>query len=117
MKWILGVYSMGYNRIYDKRGHVWGGRYFSRAIDSFSEYLFVYRYIDQNPVKAGLVAHAADWEWGGLGHHLRQRRDIVTAPFWWQDLIAELSTKRNLLQGVSPPISLDDTPCKVYPFS
>ena len=82
MKWILGVYTMKYNRIYGTCGHVWGERYFSRPIADSSEYRIISAYIDVNPVKACLVADPAEWEWSGFYHHLVGRRDIAEAPPW-----------------------------------
>jgi len=91
LKWTLGVYSMAHHRIYKQWGHLWGSRYFSRPIGSFGEYLEVYRYIDNNPVAAGLVDLASQWPWGGLGHDLARRSDIVTAPLWWRGVVSSRS--------------------------
>jgi putative transposase len=55
MKWILGVYTMNYNRVFKTWGHVWGGRYFSRPVNGFGDLVTALRYVDQNPVKACLV--------------------------------------------------------------
>lgn len=77
MKWTLGVFTMRYNRAFDSSGHVWGQRYFSRPIGSAEEYQKISDYIDANPVRAGLVTSAVDWEWSGFYHRLINRRDIV----------------------------------------
>ena len=66
MKWILGVFTMTYNRIHQTWGHFWGGRFFSRPISSLMEYLQVFKYIDNNPVKACRVERAEEWRFGGL---------------------------------------------------
>ena len=89
LKWLLGVYTMAYNRIHKQWGHVWGGRYFSRPIVTFKEYVEVYRYIDQNPVKAGLVDLPSDWHWSGLAHQLKGRKDIVSSPLWWRGVVSD----------------------------
>jgi hypothetical protein len=44
------------------------------TLDSFER---VSRYIDNNPVKAGLVAQAADWLFGGLSHQLKGIRWLL----------------------------------------
>ena len=44
-------------------GHVWQGRYKSFLIKEDSHLLMVMRYVERNPVRAGLVANATDWPW------------------------------------------------------
>ena len=80
MKWILGVYTMSYNRIHGTWGHFWGSRYFSRPVTSFVEYNVVFNYIDNNPVKSQLVENKLRWEWSGIHHHQCGRNDIVSPP-------------------------------------
>jgi len=80
MQWIMSVFAMIYNRHHGYSGHVWGERFFSKIIGEFSDFLETYRYIDQNPVKAGLVNY--DWEWnhGGLWHDRSGWRHILADP-------------------------------------
>jgi putative transposase len=83
MQWILGVFAMAYNRRMGLSGHVWGERFFSRIIEGLWDYLYVFGYIDSNPVKAGLARHGWLWEYGGLGHARRGWRHILDpAPEW-----------------------------------
>ena len=77
MQWIMGLFARAYNRIHNLKGHFWQGRFFSRVIDSFKDLLDVHRYIDENPVMAGLAVHAWDWLFGGLAHHRANRADVV----------------------------------------
>jgi REP element-mobilizing transposase RayT len=83
MKWILGVFTMNYNRIHQTWGHFWGDRFFSRPIASLPEYLQVFKYIDDNPLKACQVERADEWRHGGLWHFRWGLRDILDAlPEW-----------------------------------
>ncbi len=66
MQWIMSVFAMAYNRAHGISGHVWGERFFSKIMDGFREFLETFRYIDRNPVDAGLVGNAWEWEHGGL---------------------------------------------------
>ncbi len=68
MKWILGVFAMKYNRTVKSWGHFWGDRFFSRPIANFWEYIQVFTYIDDNPVRASLVKVAVEWRYGGFWH-------------------------------------------------
>ena len=49
------------NRQYGRTGTLWGGRFHACLVDS-ERYLFVcHRYIELNPVRAGLVVNPADY--------------------------------------------------------
>jgi putative transposase len=83
MQWIMSVFAMAWNRMHNLTGHVWGDRFYSRIIENFMEFIQVFRYIDANPVKAGLVQRAEDWRHGGFSHFRRGIRDIVERlPLW-----------------------------------
>lgn len=58
-----GVYTQRFNRVYDRVGHVFQGRYKSQAIQSDQHLLEACRYVVLNPVRAGLVNDPADWQW------------------------------------------------------
>jgi len=78
------------NRTRSWHGHVWQGRYFSSALDD--AYLWTaIRYVELNPVRAGLTARAEDYPWSSAAAHCSLRPDpvLTTNPFW-----------NDLLQGV-----------------
>lgn len=59
----LGVsYSQYFNRKYDRHGHLFQDRYMSEPVDDERYLLTVFRYILNNPQKAGICA-AAKYEW------------------------------------------------------
>jgi putative transposase len=66
MKWILQTFAIRYNHANKLWGHFWGGRFFSWIIPNLTEFLRVFAYLDNNPVRAGLVVNSWDWKWGGL---------------------------------------------------
>ena len=47
-------------------GHVYQGRYRSFPIQDSSQLGTVLRYVEANPLRAGLVARAQDWAWSSL---------------------------------------------------
>src|SRR2546426_1216669 len=57
MKWLLGTYTMRFNRKHKLSGHLFAGRYKSLLIDeSAPDYLRVAcDYVHLNPVRAGLL--------------------------------------------------------------
>jgi len=88
MKWLMGVYTMSYNRIYRTWGSVWGGRFFSRPIGGVGDLASTISYIDRNPVRASLADRAEDWEWGGLYTHRLGSETIMGPPPPWLGLVA-----------------------------
>lgn len=51
------------NRRYNRVGAIWQGRYYSSPIVTEDYLLTCHRYIECNPVRAGLVAHPRDYFW------------------------------------------------------
>lgn len=78
-------YAQHYNRRYARSGTIWEGRYRSTVVTSPDYVLACYRYIDLNPVRAGLVEHPAAWPWSSYLHHTGQRVDdfIADHPLYW----------------------------------
>lgn len=51
------------NRTYRRSGTLWEGRFRSCLLQEESYVLACYRYIELNPVRAGMVAHPAEYRW------------------------------------------------------
>ena len=72
-------YARLVNDTHSWRGHLWQERFHSFVMDE-EHLLAAVRYIELNPVRAGLCRHAAEWRWSSVHAHLRTRPDpIVTA--------------------------------------
>ena len=65
MKWIKVISAKRWNFIHGAADHLWGARYYARAIKHNEEYDAVMEYIDQNPVTAGLVTSPEEWKASG----------------------------------------------------
>ena len=100
MQWLLGVYSMNYNRVFTTWGSVWGSRYFSRPIIGLGDLIHTIEYIDANPVRACLIDRSESWKWGGLYYHRNCRDDIIGPPPPWLTLVAP--THRRISLGSDP---------------
>jgi len=61
MKQINGNYAIYANKKQKRSGHFWQGRYYSRYINSDEYYYTLIRYIEQNPVEAGLVKEVVEY--------------------------------------------------------
>ena len=65
MHWIKTHSAKRWNRIHGSTDHLWGQRFFARAIKDLRDHFSVHKYIDQNPVKAGLAATPSEWKASG----------------------------------------------------
>jgi len=59
-----------------RNGHLWHGRYFSCALDDRHLWEAV-RYVERNPVRAGLAARAETYPWSSAAAHCGLRPDPV----------------------------------------
>jgi putative transposase len=80
------------------RGYLWQGRFASFVMDE-AYLLAAARYIELNPLRAGLVAHAEDWRWSSAQAHLAGRDDclVKVAP-----LLAMIGDWRAFLDSAQP---------------
>ncbi len=51
------------NKTYQRRGSLWEGRHKGNIIESDAYFLICMRYIEMNPVRAGMVDHPAQYRW------------------------------------------------------
>jgi putative transposase len=56
-----------------RRGYLFQGRFASYPMDD-AHLMAAMRYVEQNPVAAGMVARAEDWRWSSARSHLGGRR-------------------------------------------
>jgi putative transposase len=78
MMWLTTAHVRRYHHHYHSSGHVWQGRFRSFPIQEDEHLLTVHRYIERNPVRAGLVARAQDWLWSSAARH-REGRPVLAA--------------------------------------
>lgn len=74
-----GNYAKWFNARYGYRGHLWANRYYSAALGE--THLFrAARYVEMNPVRAGLAMTALDYPWSSARAHCTRTRDPLLAP-------------------------------------
>lgn len=61
MQWVTTCHVRRYHRHYKGSGHVWQGRYKYFPCQPRAPLMSVLRYVERNPVRAGLVKRAQDW--------------------------------------------------------
>ncbi|UEM06977.1 transposase (plasmid) [Skermanella rosea] len=67
------------NRTRGRTGTLWEGRYKSTILDSEGYVLACHRYVEANPVRAGIVSAPEDFPWSSYGHNALGRRDPLLA--------------------------------------
>jgi putative transposase len=77
MKRVHSDYSCYYNRKHRRTGTIWGNRYRPVLIEDDRQWLACLRYIEQNPVRAGIVSRAEDYAWSSYRVH------ALGEPAWW----------------------------------
>ncbi|MBQ0798870.1 MAG: transposase [Porticoccaceae bacterium] len=63
MRQLNGMYTQAFNRMNNRVGHVFQGRYKAILVEKDSYLLELSRYIVLNPVRANMVRSAKEWPW------------------------------------------------------
>jgi Transposase IS200 like len=69
-------YSQHTNRKTKATGHLWQGRFFSCILDEKHLYACI-RYVENNPVRAGLVKRAEEYRWSSAASHVLRKDDPI----------------------------------------
>ncbi|GFO71752.1 putative transposase [Bathymodiolus japonicus methanotrophic gill symbiont] len=80
-------YSQYVNKIKGWRGHLWQGRFFSSPLDDAYTWSTI-RYVERNPVQAGMVEQAEKYYWSSAAAHCGLKSD-------------KLLTQLDVMNGVS----------------
>jgi putative transposase len=93
MRQLNGVYTQTINRTYRRVGHVFQGRYKAILVEKDSYLLELARYVVLNPVRAGMVADAAQWPWSSYAAMIGNQ----TVPSWLQTdwILGQFSPQRS----------------------
>ena len=66
MQWLMTTHVHRYLKHYRQSGHVWQGRFKAFPAQDDGHLVTVVRYVERNPLRAGLVARAEEWSWSSL---------------------------------------------------
>ena len=117
-----GRYAAYLNARRSRTGHLWQNRFYSCALDTRHTSVAL-RYVERNPVRAGLVDMAGEYRWSSASAHLdgSDPRSLIDMSFWeeqggregWKNLLAspeELLEIRLLQRGTftGRPVGSDE---------
>ena len=70
-------YTQYFNHRYQRTGRLWESRYYSCIVDKENYLWAVSRYIEQNPVRVGLVKEAVRYNWSSSRSHILGELDKI----------------------------------------
>ena len=102
-------YVQHFNRTHSRTGAMWEGRFKSIPVDSIRYLLKCQRYIEQNPVRAGLVAHPRDYPWSSYRYNAEGwATTLVEAHPVYLEMVGRdrqlVSSYRDFLQQLPDPV-------------
>ena len=90
-------YAQRFNQRYERTGHLWHERFYSCVLDEAHLWAAL-RYVENNPVRAGVVAQAWDYEWSSAAAHIaRQDPWGLLAMAGWTELTDGVDWRKELL--------------------
>jgi len=80
MKHLGQLYVQHVNKTYGRSGTLWEGRFKSNLVQREGYLLTCQRYIELNPVRAGMVRHPGDYTWSSYRCHAGPAGSSLIAP-------------------------------------
>jgi putative transposase len=100
-------YAQRVNRARGWNGHLWQGRYFASALDASYVWAAI-RYVERNPVPAGMIDRAERYPWSSAAAHCGYRSDpLLTTDISWRRQCETVGNWSAWLAGEERPESLD----------
>ncbi|MFB0527135.1 MAG: transposase [bacterium] len=102
MQWLMTSHVRRYHQHYGTSGHIWQGRFKSFIIQQDNHLLTVLRYVEGNPVRAGVVNSAKDWLWSSHGETISEKSRLlldeipIELPEDWNGYVDEPLTENEL---------------------
>jgi putative transposase len=85
-----GIYAKYLNQKYDRVGHLWQRRYWSGHVEKGRGTGNVWRYIEQNPVRANMVSSPEKWKWSSATFRSTGfKPHYLIEPNWWGSAVMQ----------------------------
>jgi putative transposase len=97
-------YAQYFNRTYHRSGSLWEGRYKSSLVNTDHYLLACYRYIELNPVRAGIARRPEDYPYSSFHANALGKPDSVITP---HSVYLELQGSESLVQGFDESLPSD----------
>lgn len=80
MQMVGRLYVRYFNERHGRTGTLWEGRYRSTPVDTDRYFMACHRYIELNPVRAGLTNRPADYRWSSHTANAFGAQDLLVSP-------------------------------------
>jgi len=97
-------YALRVNAARGWKGHLWQERFYSTVMDE-GHALAALRYVELNPVRAGLCSKADEWPWSSIHANLGNRHDELVSVDATHALVPDWRT----FLGEKSPAAIQDT--------
>jgi len=113
MQWVGRHYVPYFNRKYGRVGTLWQGRFKATVVDAANYLMTCTRYIETNPLRAGIASNPADYAWSSHAHHIGAKPDplITDHPVYWalgNTPFERDAAYRHLTEQALTPQEMDD---------
>lgn len=98
------------NRRYERTGSLWEGRYRSCLVQEDSYLLACQRYIELNPVRAGMVAHPNQYPWSSYRRNAHGETSHVITP---HAIYTDLASRPTMRESAYRHLFTDAIPTRV----
>jgi putative transposase len=88
------AHTWRYHRRHHTVGHVWQGRFKSPVVQGDEHLLTVLRYIEANPLRAGMVSDLSEYRWSSYQSHGLGRPDHLLSPMPELDALGRSPSER-----------------------
>ena len=96
-------YARWYNEQYERKGHFWEDRFYGELVKDDAQLLAVMRYIDLNPVRAGLCKNPTEWFYSGARVYLNgEKDDLIDKPETYVNLGATTEERQKAYSCIFP---------------
>ena len=109
MKRLGQRYTQWFNKRRGRTGPLWEGRFHASLVDTDRYLMICQRYIELNPVRAGIVERAGDFAWSSHRANAYGKDDLVRAHSLYEMLGPDRASRCERYRRLfSVPVSVDD---------
>ncbi len=107
---VFNSYSKAFNKMYNRKGTLFEGKYKSIRVDEENYLIHLCRYIHRNPLEAGLVSDLKDWAFSNYLEWIDKRKGSLVdrafvqsrfpSPLDYQQFVLEYSPPKKVQEGL-----------------
>ena len=97
LQWLKHQYTVSYNHRHKRTGPLWRERFKSLVVEDEAYLSACGLYVEENPVKAGLVSKSEDWPHSSAAYYLSGRTDALIDPYEFDGSLEKLPSIREAM--------------------